>query len=62
MFSNKMADDGTLIIEDMQCWEWIGMLKIVVPEHLMFLIKIDYLRQNKNRHDDIVFSFYKSIE
>jgi hypothetical protein len=34
MFSNKMSDDGTLIIEDMQCWEWIGMLKIVVPEHV----------------------------
>jgi hypothetical protein len=38
------------------------MLKIVVPEHLIFIIiKIYDSRQNKNRYDDIFFSIDKSI-
>ena len=55
-----MTNDGILIIEDIQAWEWIDILKKEVPENLKQFIKIYDLRQNKNRYDDIVFTIDKS--
>jgi len=60
LYSQIMTEDGILIIEDVQCWEWIDILKNEVPENLKQFIKIYDLRPNKNRYDDIVFTIDKS--
>jgi hypothetical protein len=59
LYSQIMTDDGILIIEDVQSWEWIDILKNEVPENLKQFIKIYDLRHNKNRYDDIVFTIDK---
>ena len=59
LYSQIMTDDGILIIEDIQSFEWIEILKNEVPQHLKSFIKIYDLRQNKNRYDDIVFTIDK---
>jgi hypothetical protein len=60
LYSQIMTDDGILIIEDVQSWDWIDILKNEVPEHLKQFIKTYDLRPNKNRWDDIVFTIDKS--
>jgi cephalosporin hydroxylase len=60
LYSQIMTDDGILIIEDVQSWDWIDLLKNEVPEDLKQFIKIYDLRANKNRYDDIVFTIDKS--
>ena len=60
LYSQIMTDDGILIIEDVQSWNWIHILKNEVPEHLRQFVKIYDLRHNKNRYDDIVFTINKS--
>ena len=60
LYSQIMTDDGILIIEDVQDWDWIDVLKNEVSEHLKPFIKIYDLRPNKNRYDDIVFTIDKS--
>ena len=59
LYSNIMTDDGILIIEDVQSWDWIDKLKEAVPDHLKQYIKTYDLRPNKNRYDDIVFTIDK---
>ena len=54
LYSQIMTDDGILIIEDVQSWNWIDILKNEVPENLKQYVKIYDLRKNKNRYDDIV--------
>ena len=60
LYSQIMTDDGILIIEDVQSWDWIDLLKNEVPENLKPFIKTYDLRPNKNRYDDIVFTIDKS--
>jgi len=60
LYSQIMTDDGILIIEDVQSWDWIELLKNEVPEQLKQYIKVYDLRQNKNRYDDIVFTIDKN--
>ena len=60
LYSQIMTDDGILIIEDVQSWDWIDILKNEVPENLKEFIKVYDLRSNKNRYDDIVFTIDKS--
>ena len=60
LYSQIMTDDGLLIVEDVQSWDWIDILKNEVPEHLKQFIKVYDLRPNKNRYDDIVFTIDKS--
>jgi len=60
LYSQIMTDDGILIIEDVQSWDWIDILINEVPENLKQFIKIYDLRANKNRYDDIVFTIDKS--
>jgi len=60
LYSQIMTDDGILIIEDVQSFDWIDILKNAVPENLKQFIKIYDLRENKNRYDDIVFTIDKS--
>ena len=61
LYSQVLADDGILIIEDVQCLEWADTLKNVVPDHLKEFIKIYDLRNIKSRYDDIIFTINKSI-
>ena len=60
LYSQIMTDDGILIIEDVQSWDWIDILKLITPEHLKPFIKTYDLRPNKERYDDIVFTIDKS--
>lgn len=60
LYSQIMADDGILIIEDVQSIDWIKILKNEVPQHLKLFVKVYDLRANKNRYDDIVFTIDKS--
>jgi len=60
LYSPLMADDGILIIEDVQSLDWLDKLKNAVPEHLKDYIKTYNLINNKNRYDDIVFTIDKS--
>jgi hypothetical protein len=60
LYSQIMADDGILIIEDVQSMSWIDILKNVVPNELKPFIHVYDLRGNKNRYDDIVFTIDKS--
>ncbi len=59
-YSPMLTEDGILIVEDVQSWDWIDVLKNEVPEHLKQFIKVYDLRPNKNRYDDIVFTIDKS--
>jgi len=61
LYTQILKDDGILIIEDVQSWDWIDILKNEVPEHLKKYIKVYDLRMNKDRYDDIVFTVDKSI-
>lgn len=60
LYSQLMTDDGILIIEDIQSWDWIKILTNIVPFHLRKFIKVYDLRKNKDRYDDIVFTINKS--
>ena len=60
LYSQVMTDDGILIVEDVQSFDWVDILKNEVPEDMKKFIKIYDLRQNKNRYDDIVFTIDKS--
>lgn len=60
MYSQIMTDDGILIIEDVQSWDWIEILTTQVPDNLKQYVKVYDLRANKNRYDDIVFTIDKS--
>lgn len=60
LYSQIMTPDGILIIEDVQSWGWIDILKNHVPHHLQQFIKVYDLRPNKNRYDDIVFTINKN--
>jgi len=60
LYSQVMADDGILVIEDVQDWSWISELTNTVPDNLKQYIKSYDLRENKGRYDDIVFTIDKS--
>jgi len=62
LYSQVMADDGILVIEDVQDWDWIAELTNTVPDHLKQYIKAYDLRANKGRYDDIVFTIDKSSD
>ena len=59
LYSQIMTDDGILIIEDVQSWNWIEKLRNVVPDELKQYIRVYDLQSNKNRYDDIVFTIDK---
>ena len=60
LYSQIMADDGILIIEDVPTGDWISILENEVPEELKPFVKVYDLRPNKNRYDDIVFTIDKT--
>ena len=61
LYTQLMTDDGLLIIEDVQSWDWIETLKYAVPQELQEYIHVYDLRHIKNRHDDIVFTINKGL-
>jgi len=61
LYTPLMTCDGILIIEDVQSWDWIDILKKEVPEDLKQFINVYDLRKNKNRYDDIVFTIDKTL-
>jgi len=60
LYHSLLTDDGILVIEDVQRWEWIEHLKQAVPDQLKQYIKVYDLRANKGRYDDIVFTIDKN--
>jgi len=60
LYTQVMSDDGILIIEDVQDFSWIEILKEEVPENLKKYIEVYDLRSIKNRYDDIVFTIDKT--
>jgi len=59
LYSQIMTNDGILIIEDIQDWNWLNILIHEVPENLKKYIKVYDLRSHKGRYDDIVFTIDK---
>lgn len=62
LFAPLLKDDGILIIEDVQRWEWTTILKEVVSEDLKKYVQCYDLRGVKGRYDDIVFTINKSLK
>lgn len=60
LYSQVMDDDGILIIEDVQSYDWTNTLKEEVPDLLKQYVKVYDLRQNKGRYDDILFTINKT--
>jgi hypothetical protein len=55
-----LKEDGILIIEDVQDFNWFEILKNEVPESFRQYVKIYDLRHIKGRYDDLVFTVDKS--
>ena len=60
LYTKVLADDGILIIEDVQAMGWLDILRNEVPAHLQKYVYTYDLRKNKGRYDDIVFVVNKS--
>lgn len=54
-----IKEDGIMIIEDIQSWDWIEILGKEIPAEYIPYTKAYDLRSIKNRHDDIVLSIQK---
>ena len=61
LYSKLMANDGILIIEDVQDISWVEILKNEVPDNLKRFVRSYDLRTNKGRYDDIVFTIDKRV-
>jgi cephalosporin hydroxylase len=59
-YSALLKDNGVLVIEDVQDFNWIDTLKEQTPEHLKQFIRVLDLRNVKNQYDDILFIIDKS--
>ena len=55
LYSNVLANDGILVIEDIQSIDWIPILANQVPDNLKNFIQVYDLRSIKDRHDDLMF-------
>jgi hypothetical protein len=59
-YSQLLTEDGILILEDIQSWDWIDIIKAEIPQELQQFVSTFDLRPNKNRYDDIVLVINKS--
>ena len=59
-YSGLLTNDGILVIEDIQSYDWIELLIGAVPNELKQYIKVYDLRKIKQRYDDIVFVIDKT--
>ena len=55
LYSNVLANDGILVIEDIQSIDWIPILTNQVPDNLKNFIQVYDLRSIKDRYDDLMF-------
>ena len=55
LYSKLLANNGILVIEDIQSIDWIPILTNQVPDNLKKFIEIYDLRNVKNRYDDLLF-------
>ena len=55
LYSNVLANDGILVIEDIQSIDWIPILTNQVPDNLKKFIQVYDLRSIKDRYDDLMF-------
>ena len=55
-----LSDNGIMVIESIQKFEWIEILKLIVPDEFKKNIQIYDLRHIKNRHDDVLFVINKN--
>jgi hypothetical protein len=60
MYSQLLTDDGILIVEDIQFYDWIVELTAVTPIELKKYIEVYDIRHVKNRYDDILFVINKT--
>ena len=60
LYTKILAKDGVLIIEDIQEYEHIDVLKNSVPEDLKQYVEVYDLRKTKNRYDDLLFVINKN--
>jgi cephalosporin hydroxylase len=58
-YSQLLSENGILILEDVQDYEWFDSLIEHTPDDLKKYIEIYDLRQNKGRYDDLVFVIKK---
>jgi hypothetical protein len=58
-YLDLLTDDGILIIEDIQKYEWIPQLMQAVPEELRKAVFVIDRREVKGRYDDVLFVFDK---
>jgi hypothetical protein len=55
-----LSDNGIMVIENIQKFEWIEILKLIVPDEFKKNIQIYDLRHIKNRYDDVLFVINKN--
>jgi len=55
-----LKDDGILILENIQSHTWFADLTNICPEELKPYVETHDLRDNKNRHDNLLFIINKS--
>lgn len=60
LYSQLMKEDGILVMEDVQQFDWISILKMCTPEELKPYIEVYDRREVKGRYDDIMFVINKS--
>jgi hypothetical protein len=60
LYSKKLKENGILIIEDVQEYYWLDILKNNTPDELKQYIKYVDIRHIKGRYDDIMFIIDKS--
>jgi hypothetical protein len=61
LYGPLLADNGILIIEDIQDPKWINELYKIVPEKLKKFVSAFDLRSNKDRYDDIVLTIRNKV-
>lgn len=57
-YSKKIKNDGVLIIEDFQDFNWTNIIKRIIPKE--FKVEVKDLRLKKNRYDDILMIISKA--
>jgi cephalosporin hydroxylase len=56
-----LSENGIMIIEDVQDFNWIEIFKQIVPNEYKKYIQVYDLRHIKNRYDDVLFVINKTI-
>ena len=60
MYRHVLADDGVMIIEDIQSFDWIPVLLEQIPENLKKYVDVYDLRGISGRYDDLILVINKS--